>query len=1075
MTGLIGLGAMKPRYNLPSGITFHADFAQKTLVPIYAAGSGTPTFTATRGASNPATYLSGEKVVLTTTSNEPRFTSGFYDDEGFKNRPGVLVEGASTNDLLHSYGDTQSGGKLTSWGAATSGTINGTPTYSTPDATDLIDITNAKAQRVQYTGVAGDGGTTNDRIQISKQTTADGTFSQDDIATISCWIKSRTGNSGVTVRLKIWQLNSAGGWLTEDGINITPDSIWRRYHFTYTMNQATVARANAVLEVGYVSEGDTVDVEATGIQLENLALPSTFIPTTTAALTRNAEVLKYPISGNRTAATESTCIRLIPFRNDDYNLNNRIIDTESKRRRINMGWRNDHQWHPNQTDSSDCSINDFHPIAYDNYRQYTLGAYCQHSSPYAGMYVDGIVSAQTETADDFTNPAWGTSFYVGSDTSGGTNNYAIFQSIAIFNRVLDANEMMSVHQGMAIDSGGANPLTYYVDATSGNDSDDGRTDANAWQTVAKVNAASLPAGCTVLFKKGETWREQLVPQSGTDGLPITYGAYGSGNKPKFLGSVTRSATGEWTDEGSNIWRTGDLTVTGSELLPNPSLDTNADDWYAYFFTGGGAAGSSTRDTTTFDSTPASFRVDCTTNGSSTSAIQVYTAPFSITSGTSYKMTFAAKSTSAFTLHNINILKNSSPYTQYQDAITKTNFDITTSFQTFTVYFRASSTATDARVDWYMGGLLPDGESFHIDTVSVKAVTETPLFYDVGNIIMDTETAFGSKVWNEGDLNVQDEFWYDEDTWHLKMYSTQNPATEHTGLELALKQNGIQITSNDYIILQDLDLRYWAAHAIQASTGASNITVKDCDISYIGGADQYGGANTVRYGNGIEWWQGCSDMLVERCLISQCYDSGVTSQGLNDGYTAERQIFRNNVIKDCENAFEFWHRAGATTVDDITFDNNTCIRGGGAWSHSQRPDVRGLAIDIHLNTATTTNVKFRNNILYEGTEGLVRWNNSDDVNDVALDYNCFYQSSGDIVIVRNGASYEMADFADYQNDESQDANSVATDPLMTDPDNDDFSLQGESPCLNAGTDVGTSTDLNGNILDVVPDMGAYQSS
>lgn len=46
--------------------------------------------------------------------------------------------------------------------------------------------------------------------------------------------------------------------------------------------------------------------------------------------------------------------------------------------------------------------------------------------------------------------------------------------------------------------------TYYVDATGGNDAWPG-TEAQPWQTIAKVNGEAFNAGDSVLFKRGETW------------------------------------------------------------------------------------------------------------------------------------------------------------------------------------------------------------------------------------------------------------------------------------------------------------------------------------------------------------------------------------------------------------------------------------------------------------------------------------------------------------------------------------------------------------------------------------------
>jgi parallel beta-helix repeat protein len=78
--------------------------------------------------------------------------------------------------------------------------------------------------------------------------------------------------------------------------------------------------------------------------------------------------------------------------------------------------------------------------------------------------------------------------------------------------------------------------TYYVDATSGDDLNGGLSEADAWQTLTKVNSAmgdtTITAGDTILFKKGETFVGNLiVGVSGAVGNILTFGAYGSGYKP----------------------------------------------------------------------------------------------------------------------------------------------------------------------------------------------------------------------------------------------------------------------------------------------------------------------------------------------------------------------------------------------------------------------------------------------------------------------------------------------------------------------------------------------------------------
>jgi len=76
---------------------------------------------------------------------------------------------------------------------------------------------------------------------------------------------------------------------------------------------------------------------------------------------------------------------------------------------------------------------------------------------------------------------------------------------------------------------------YYIDATAGSDSYAGTTTGAPWQTIVKVNAATLSGGDKVSFKRDESWAETLIPTiSGTSGNRITYDAYGTGAKPTIM-------------------------------------------------------------------------------------------------------------------------------------------------------------------------------------------------------------------------------------------------------------------------------------------------------------------------------------------------------------------------------------------------------------------------------------------------------------------------------------------------------------------------------------------------------------
>lgn len=98
----------------------------------------------------------------------------------------------------------------------------------------------------------------------------------------------------------------------------------------------------------------------------------------------------------------------------------------------------------------------------------------------------------------------------------------------------------------------AGAATYYVDATGGSDSNNGTSQTTPWKTIAKLNGFKPSAGDSILFKRGQMWREMLtLKYSGTASAPVTYGAYGTGALPIICASNPASG---WTSSGANVWR-----------------------------------------------------------------------------------------------------------------------------------------------------------------------------------------------------------------------------------------------------------------------------------------------------------------------------------------------------------------------------------------------------------------------------------------------------------------------------------------------------------------------------------------
>lgn len=108
---------------------------------------------------------------------------------------------------------------------------------------------------------------------------------------------------------------------------------------------------------------------------------------------------------------------------------------------------------------------------------------------------------------------------------------------------------------------------YYVSSSTGNDSNNGLTEATAWKTLAKVQSErnNFVPRDIIAFKAGDTWVERLyLDISGAAGNPITFTSYGAGNRPIF--TVVKEQTLTWTHLGGNIWRNTTINIAPSRLM-----------------------------------------------------------------------------------------------------------------------------------------------------------------------------------------------------------------------------------------------------------------------------------------------------------------------------------------------------------------------------------------------------------------------------------------------------------------------------------------------------------------------------
>ena len=130
----------------------------------------------------------------------------------------------------------------------------------------------------------------------------------------------------------------------------------------------------------------------------------------------------------------------------------------------------------------------------------------------------------------------------------------------------------SVHDAVA-----APGTTYYI-AEEGDDQAAGTSESTPWQSVNKVvaaiNAGQIVRGDTIVFKRGQTFYGQFTDLSGLQGEGrITFGAYGSGEKPRIMGYKVLNKPEAWKNIGGNQWQIElvEGNYTGNTLTGNANV------------------------------------------------------------------------------------------------------------------------------------------------------------------------------------------------------------------------------------------------------------------------------------------------------------------------------------------------------------------------------------------------------------------------------------------------------------------------------------------------------------------------
>jgi len=230
------------------------------------------TFTRTTGASNPATYVNSSGYVTAATNNQPRFD---YSPTALTCK-GLLIEESRANKCLYSEQFDNVNWTISELLAFGSGSVVNATTA--PDNTVTADLIVPTTNNVA-THYIRQGFATTNGISV----------------TMSVYVKA-AGYTTLSLRL----VNTGAPIVKYDMVALTADNVagtivdagngWRRVTLTGTTSSTSVTGyIYPNQQASYAGDG-TSGIYVWGCQYEEGAFATSYIPTTSAALTRNADV-----------------------------------------------------------------------------------------------------------------------------------------------------------------------------------------------------------------------------------------------------------------------------------------------------------------------------------------------------------------------------------------------------------------------------------------------------------------------------------------------------------------------------------------------------------------------------------------------------------------------------------------------------------------------------------------------------------------------------------------------------------------------------------------------------------------
>ena len=316
--------------------------------------------------------------------------------------------------------------------------------------------------------------------------------------------------------------------------------------------------------------------------------------------------------------------------------------------------------------------------------------------------------------------------------------------------------------------------------------------------------------------------------------------------------------------------------------------------------------------------------------------------------------------------------------------------------------------------------------------------------EVCNVIFNGGESCGNLSWTPEELAKQGDWHYTqigkndsrEEAAILRipeafyLYSKGNPGDVYENIECAVYGQRTMLKGRRWVIAENLAFCNSGVHGYGESK-PEHVVIRHCEFRFIGGCI-WSRRLKIRFGNGVECWDGGHDCLIEGNMFDNVYDSCVTHQGSDNTEVPERIYFLNNTFQNYGMAaYECRDRIGR----DIRFDGNRCIGAGEGFALQnetppRRSEIWPQPLGHHVfiwridNPTDGGQISVQNNVFYKSPYGAAIYSiiNPEAEKQFIIDHNRYYKESNELLIRMAGKNFALSEFTSYQAETGQDRNS-----------------------------------------------------